>query len=109
VSRHQLIAHPDVRSHPTIRCAVVNLENRTDPGQIFEQVRSIMADDFIEGSDPGIAIAREEDIHSNIREFGLLAKQGRSSPDGNQYSNIRRLQKREYSGRSAFRRPFPAS
>jgi len=75
VSRHQLLVHHDIPFTSHNSCAVIHLENGTDPGQIFEQVRNIMADDFIEGSDPGLAIARKEDIHSSIMEFGLRAKQ----------------------------------
>jgi hypothetical protein len=75
VSRHQLLVHPDIPFTSHNSCAVIHLENGTDPGQIFERVRDIMADDFVEGSDPGLAIARKEDIHSSVMEFGLRAKQ----------------------------------
>ena len=75
VSRHQLLVHPDIPFTSHNDCAVIHLENGTDPGQIFERVRDIMTDDFIEGSDPGLAIARKEDIHPGIIEFGLRAKQ----------------------------------
>jgi tRNA(Ile2) C34 agmatinyltransferase TiaS len=74
VSRHQLLLHPDIPFTSHNSCAVIHVENGKDPGHLFELVRDIMLDDFVEGSDPGLAIARAGDVFPEIMEFGLRAK-----------------------------------
>jgi tRNA(Ile2) C34 agmatinyltransferase TiaS len=75
VSRHQLLVHPDIPFTSHNSCAVIHIGNGRDPGRILEIARNIMLDDFVEGSDPGLAVARTADILPEIMEFGLRAKQ----------------------------------
>jgi tRNA(Ile2) C34 agmatinyltransferase TiaS len=74
VSRHQLLVHPDIPFTSHNSCAVIHVENGRDPGSLFELVKNLMLDDFIEGSDPGLAVSRKVDLHPDILEFGLRAK-----------------------------------
>jgi tRNA(Ile2) C34 agmatinyltransferase TiaS len=74
VSRHQLLVHPDIPFTSRNSCAVIHLENGEDPDHLLERVRDLMLDDFVEGSDPGLAIARAGDILPDVMAFGLQAK-----------------------------------
>jgi tRNA(Ile2) C34 agmatinyltransferase TiaS len=74
VSRHQLLVHPDIPFTSHNSCAVIHVENGHNPDRFFEQVRDLMLADFVEGSDPGLAIAGAGDILPEIMEFGLRAK-----------------------------------
>ena len=76
VTRHQLYKHPDIpyTSHNT--CSVIHIEDmeigRID--EIFEVVKREMLDDFIDGSDPGLAAAHESQITPALAAFGNDAK-----------------------------------
>ena len=76
VTRHQLYKHPDIpyTSHNT--CSVIHIENMgTDfIDELFEAVKKEMMDDFIEGSDPGLAVAHENQITPALVAFGNDAK-----------------------------------
>jgi len=79
VTRHQLYKHPDIpyTSHNT--CSVIHIESDNDldenyNDEIFEAVKFEMMDDFIEGSDPGLAIAHENQIKPALIAFGNDAK-----------------------------------
>jgi hypothetical protein len=74
VSRHQLLVHPDIPYTSHNSCAVIHVENGSDPGHLFGLVRNMVQEDFVEGSDPGLAVARHGDILPEITEFGLRAK-----------------------------------
>ncbi len=76
VTRHQLYKHPDIpyTSHNT--CSVIHIEdmdgNYND--EIFEAVKNEMMADFIDGSDPGLAVAQENQIEPALVAFGNDAK-----------------------------------
>jgi tRNA(Ile2) C34 agmatinyltransferase TiaS len=74
VSRHQLLVHPDIPFTSHNSCAVIHIDNGRDPADIFERVRTMMHEDFIEGSDPGLAVAESGEVLPEIMEFGLRAK-----------------------------------
>jgi hypothetical protein len=76
VTRHQLYKHPDIpyTSHNT--CSVIHIEDLgTDfIDELFEAVKHEMMDDFIDGSDPGLAVAHESQITPALAAFGNDAK-----------------------------------
>ena len=76
VTRHQLYKHPDIpyTSHNT--CSVIHIENLGSNAidELFEAVKNEMMDDFIDGSDPGLAIAHESQITPALAAFGNDAK-----------------------------------
>ena len=76
VTRHQLLKHPDIpyTSHNT--CSVIHIENLGTEciDELFEAVKQEMMDDFIEGSDPGLAVAHESQITPALVAFGNDAK-----------------------------------
>ena len=76
VTRHQLYKHPDIpyTSHNT--CSVIHIESNELEliEEIFEVVKHEMMDDFIEGSDPGLAVAHESQITPALAAFGNDAK-----------------------------------
>jgi hypothetical protein len=52
----------------------VNTDDRTAVDAIFEEARDVMLDDFIEGSDPGIAVATSSQMVSALIAYGKDAK-----------------------------------
>ncbi len=76
VTRHQLYEHPDIpfTSHNT--CAVIHIDEKGKDkvNELFEIVKNEMLMDFIEGSDPGIAVAEEDQITPSLIAFGKDAK-----------------------------------
>ncbi len=76
VTRHQLYKHPDIpyTSHNT--CSVIHIDNVGIEyiDELFEVVKYEMLDDFIEGSDPGLAVAYETQITPALAAFGNDAK-----------------------------------
>lgn len=76
VTRHQLYKHPDIpyTSHNT--CSVIHIEDMEMEviDELFEAVKREMMDDFIEGSDPGLAVAHESQITPALAAFGIDAK-----------------------------------
>jgi tRNA(Ile2) C34 agmatinyltransferase TiaS len=79
VTRHQLYKHPEIpyTSHNT--CSVIHIE--TDDNidvkyndEIFEVVKFEMMADFIDGSDPGLAVAHENQVKPALMAFGNDAK-----------------------------------
>jgi hypothetical protein len=76
VTRHQLYKHPDIPYTTHNSCSVIQIE---DLGiefvdEIFEAVRKEMMNDFIEGSDPGLAVAHESQITPALIAFGQDAQ-----------------------------------
>ncbi len=75
VTRHQLLVHPDIPFTSHNSCAVVHTETSpTDMEEIFCTTRKLMLEDFIEGSDPGLAIADSNQVTPGTVAFGLDAK-----------------------------------
>jgi tRNA(Ile2) C34 agmatinyltransferase TiaS len=77
ITRHQLFVHPTIPYTSHNSSAVIHI--RTHPGispeNLFPHVKEIMCNSFIEGSDPGLAVARSRDVSPGARDFGLSAKQ----------------------------------
>jgi len=76
VTRHQLYKHPAIpyTSHNTCSVIHVNDMDGDYKDEIFEIVKGEMLDDFIEGSDPGLAIAHEDQVTPALAAFGNDAK-----------------------------------
>jgi hypothetical protein len=76
VTRHQLYVHPDIPYTSHNSCAVIHLDIKEQGliKDIFEIVRIEMLKDFIEGSDPGLAVAHENQITPALIAFGRDAK-----------------------------------
>ena len=75
VTRHQLFVHPDIPFTSHNSCAVIHAEAPpTAMEEIFCTTKKLMLEDFIEGSDPGLAIATTSQITPAAVAFGLDAK-----------------------------------
>jgi tRNA(Ile2) C34 agmatinyltransferase TiaS len=75
VTRHQLFVHPDIPFTSHNSCAVIHLEAEpTAMESIFLKSKKMIMEDFIEGSDPGLAIASENQIAPALIAFGQDAK-----------------------------------
>ena len=59
ITRHQLYVNEAIPYTSHNSCAVIHLPDAVerDIPDIFSQAREMMLDDFIEGSDPGLAVA----------------------------------------------------
>jgi hypothetical protein len=77
VTRHQLFVHPDIPYTSHNSCAVIHIH--ADSGDAIDEIfgigRDMVRDDFLEGSDPGIAVARSEQVTPAVVAFGLDAKE----------------------------------
>ena len=76
VTRHQLFVHDAIPFTSHNSCAVihVNSDDREEADTIFDWAKDIMLSDFIEGSDPGIAVATGFQIVPALIAFGKDAK-----------------------------------
>lgn len=76
VSRHQFLIHPDIPYTSHNSGAVIWLEDipEKDLVVLFEIAESLMRANFIEGSDPGIALATDRMITAPVITFGQDAK-----------------------------------
>jgi len=76
VTRHQLYMHPDIPYTSHNSCAVIHVESNgnADIDTIFTTAQDIMLADFIEGSDPGIAVASADQVSPPLIAFGKDAK-----------------------------------
>ncbi len=75
VTRHQLFVHPSIPFTSHNSCAVIHAEASTAAiTELYEATREIMLNDFITGSDPGLAIAAHDQITVALISFGLDAK-----------------------------------
>jgi len=77
VTRHQLFVHPDIPYTSHNSCAVIHLDtcNGMHIPDLVREVSSMMLDDFILGSDPGLAVESLEKIRPDVVAFGQDAKQ----------------------------------
>jgi len=77
VTRHQLFVHPDIPYTSHNSCAVIHmLDADGDPrAALMDRVSTLMRDRFVEGSDPGLAIARTCDVTPAMYLFGFTAKE----------------------------------
>jgi len=76
VTRHQLYVNEAIPYTSHNSCAVIHLTDavENDIPDIFARAREIMLDDFIEGSDPGLAIADASQISPALMAYGKDAK-----------------------------------
>ncbi len=73
VVRQQLLVHPDVpfTSHNSSACAIVDVENGSSMSQIIEKAVAHIECLALEGSDPGLCVARADDpALPQLIEFG---------------------------------------
>ncbi len=77
VTRHQLYVHESIPYTSHNSCAVIHigLTGIDQEDRIFSLAREHMRSDFIEGSDPGIAIAKRAAVSPEVIAFGQDAKQ----------------------------------
>jgi hypothetical protein len=75
VTRHQLFVHPSIPFTSHNSCAVIHVKaSQSETNQIFSTSKKLMLEDFVEGSDPGLAIAHTEQITPALVAFGQDAK-----------------------------------
>ena len=75
VTRHQLFVHPDIPFTSHNSCAVILVQAPTSAmDNIFSTAKRLMLEDFIDGSDPGLAIAQTDQIAPAEVAFGQDAK-----------------------------------
>jgi len=76
VTRHQLFVHEDIPFTSHNSCGVVHIqaEGQAAADRIYEIAQEVMLGDFIEGSDPGVAVARPEQLAPALIAFGKDAK-----------------------------------
>jgi len=76
VTRHQLYVHPDIPYTSHNSCAVIHVEpnGNADLDKIFATAQQVMLDDFVPGSDPGVAVASASQVVAPLIAFGKDAK-----------------------------------
>jgi hypothetical protein len=75
VTRHQLFVHPDIPFTSHNSCAVIHAQaSQSAMPEIFATAKKMMLDDFVDGSDPGLAIASSEQAAPAVVAFGQDAK-----------------------------------
>jgi len=76
VTRHQLYVHPDIPYTSHNSCAVIHIEadGTAAVDTIYDTVHHVMLDDFVEGSDPGLAVASTDQVAPPLIAFGKDAK-----------------------------------
>ena len=76
VTRHQFLIHPDIPYTSHNSGAVIHFSDLS-PDQyprLFETAKELMKERFVDGSDPGIALAGSEQVSPAMITFGLDAK-----------------------------------
>lgn len=76
MTRHQLFVHEDIPFTSHNSCAVIHIceESPGIAAHIFSLAQELMLNDFIEGSDPGVAIALSEQISPSLVAYGRDAQ-----------------------------------
>jgi hypothetical protein len=76
VTRHQLYVHEDIPYTSHNSCAVIHIceESPRIAACVFSLAQDMMLDDFIDGSDPGVAIALTEQIAPSLVAYGRDAQ-----------------------------------
>lgn len=88
IVRHQFLVHPDIPYTSHNSCAVIHIDIDIDNydkseynedkdkllKEIFEITKKEMLDDFIEGSDPGLAVASDTQVSPALISFGKDAQ-----------------------------------
>lgn len=75
VTRHQLFVHPAIPFTSHNSCAVIQLKA---PNSVIENIfniaKNMILGDFVQGSDPGLAVASSDQVTSAVAAFGIDAK-----------------------------------
>ncbi len=74
VTRHQLFVHESIPYTSHNSCAVIHIVGDAGADHVFEYTKKLMLDDFVEESDPGLAVAASEQINYSVVAFGQDAK-----------------------------------
>ncbi|MDI6718618.1 MAG: ABC transporter substrate-binding protein [Methanomicrobiales archaeon] len=77
VTRHQLYVHPSIPYTSHNSSAVLHLGGDLADDScegIFQQARELLLAEYIEGSDPGLAVARADALPPEVLAFGRAAK-----------------------------------
>ncbi len=76
VTRHQLYFHPDIPYTSHNSCGVIHVESEDKDlvPHLFKLAREEILNDFIEGSDPGLAVAHHSQILPPLVAYGIDAK-----------------------------------
>ena len=76
VTRHQFFVHPNIPYTSHNSCAVIHLADipYDEYALLFEKAKSLMKERFIEGSDPGLALAGSDQVNPAMVAFGYDAK-----------------------------------
>jgi len=76
VTRHQLYVHPDIpyTSHNSNAVIHVEADGNEAMDHLFEIAEQVMLGDFLEGSDPGLAVAADTQVTSSLIVYGQDAK-----------------------------------
>ena len=76
VTRHQLYVHPDIpyTSHNSDAVIHVEADGNDAMDHLFEIAEQVMLGDFLEGSDPGLAVASTSQIAPSLIAYGQDAK-----------------------------------
>jgi len=76
VTRHQLYVHPDIpyTSHNSNAVIHVEADGAEAMDHLFETAEEVMLGDFLEGSDPGLAVASDDQVTSSLIAYGQDAK-----------------------------------
>jgi hypothetical protein len=76
VTRHQLYVHPDIpyTSHNSDAVIHVEADGVDAMDHLFEIAEEVMLGDFLEGSDPGLAVASASQIAPSLIAYGQDAK-----------------------------------
>jgi tRNA(Ile2) C34 agmatinyltransferase TiaS len=77
VVRQQLLVHPDIpmTSHNSSACSVIDVPDESVVDELVRIGIDLLAEFYIEGSDPGLCVATEADTETiaRLRAFGRLA------------------------------------
>ena len=76
VTRHQLYVHPDIpyTSHNSNAVIHVDADGDDAMDHLFEVAEQVMLGDFLEGSDPGLAVASYRQVTSSLVVYAQDAK-----------------------------------
>jgi hypothetical protein len=75
VTRHQLFVHPTIPFTSHNSSAVIHVFAKPeDMEEIFSQTKKLMLDDFVVGSDPGLAVSSSWQVSPALVAFGQDAK-----------------------------------
>jgi len=75
VVRHQLLFDPRIRytAHNSSKSVILDANGKVDLADLAKRIGRLMLDDFQEGSDPGVCVAR--DVPEEVVQYGRRAQQ----------------------------------